>query len=413
MPGSGASRVFRLDLGTGAAEHAGMPTALPAPAPALWRDTKRYAWLLSGAFPGLAWLNLWQADRTGHAGWLWALPGVMYTLIPLLDWLLGEDRSNPPEAQVPALEADRWYLLVLLLFVPLQFGLLLHGAWLAVHGGLGVLGFVGLVLTVGGINGVAINTAHELGHKHAAWERWLSRVVLAPVAYGHFFVEHNRGHHRRVATPEDPASARLGESFWAFLPRTVQGSLQSAWHLERQRLAGRGHGAWHWRNECLQAWAMTVGLYAGLVAWLGWAVLAFLLVQAAYGAQLLEVVNYIEHYGLLRQKGADGRYERCAPEHSWNSNHRMSNLFLYHLQRHSDHHAHPARRYQALRHFEQAPQLPSGYAGLLLVAYVPPLWYRLMDRRVRAHYAGDLSRANVQPGARERLAGAWGAAEGR
>lgn len=389
-----------------------MPASLAAPTPTPWRDTKRYAWLLSGAFPGLAWFNVWQADRTGQAGWLWALPLVMYTLIPLLDWALGEDRSNPPESLVPALEADRWYLVVLLLFVPLQFGMTVHGAWLAVHGDLGMAGFIGLVLTVGGINGVAINTAHELGHKHAAWERWLSRLVLAPVAYGHFFVEHNRGHHRRVATPEDPASARLGESFWAFLPRTVIGSLRSAWHLERQRLAGRGHGPWHWRNECLQAWAMTVVLYAGLVAWLGWVALPFLLVQAAYGAQLLEVVNYIEHYGLLRQKGSDGRYERCAPEHSWNSNHRMSNLFLYHLQRHSDHHAHPARRYQALRHFEQAPQLPSGYAGLLLVAYVPPLWYRLMDPRVKAHYGGDLARANVQPGARARLAQAWGTTPG-
>ncbi len=386
-----------------------MPATLsaPVPTPMRWRDAKRYAWLLSGLFPGLAWLNVWQAGRSGDTFWLWLMPAVMYTLIPLLDTLLGEDRSNPPDAQVPALEADRWYLVVLLLFVPLQFGLTLHGAWLAVHGGLGVVGLAGLVLTVGGINGVAINTAHELGHKHAAWERWLSRLVLAPVAYGHFFVEHNRGHHRRVATPEDPASARLGESFWAFLPRTMLGGLRSAWQLERERLAGRGHGPWHWRNQCLQAWAMTFVLYAGLLAWLGWWVLPFLFVQAAYGAQLLEVVNYIEHYGLLRQRGADGRYERCAPEHSWNSNHRMSNLFLYHLQRHSDHHAHPARRYQALRHFEQAPQLPSGYAGLLLVAYVPPLWFRLMDRRVLAHYGGELKRANVQPGARGRLERRW------
>ncbi len=384
-----------------------MPATLSAPAPLHWRDTKRYAWLLSGLFPGLAWLNVWQADRSGDAFWLWLLPGVMYTLIPLLDTVLGEDRSNPPEAQVAALEADRWYLAVLLLFVPLQFGLTLHGAWLAMHGGLGVVGLVGLVLTVGGINGVAINTAHELGHKHAAWERWMSRLVLAPVAYGHFFVEHNRGHHRRVATPEDPASARLGESFWAFLPRTVLGSLRSAWNLERERLAGRGHGTWHWRNQCLQAWAMTGGLYSGLIVWLGWAVLPFLLVQAAYGIQLLEVVNYIEHYGLLRRRGPDGRYERCAPEHSWNSNHRMSNLFLYHLQRHSDHHAHPARRYQALRHFEQAPQLPSGYAGLLLVAYVPPLWFRLMDRRVMGHYGGQLQSANVQPGAHQKYENSW------
>ena len=337
---------------------------------------------------------------------LWLLPAVIYTVIPLLDWWLAEDRANPPDEAVPALEADRWYLAVLLLFIPLQFGLTLHGAWIAARepaGPLGVLGFIGLVLTVGGMNGVAINTAHELGHKHPRWERWLARLVLAPVAYGHFYVEHNRGHHRRVATFGDPASARLGEGYWAFLPRTLIGSLRSAWALEADRLANRGLPAWHWRNECLQAWAMTVALYGGLVAWLGWVVLPFLLVQSLYGASLLEVVNYIEHYGLLRAIGPNGQPVRCAPEHSWNSNHRVSNLFLYHLQRHSDHHAHPARRYQALRHFDSAPQLPSGYAGLLLVAYCPPLWFRLMDHRVLAHYGGDLSSANVQPSRRAAL----------
>jgi alkane 1-monooxygenase len=375
--------------------------------PARWRDSKRYGWLLSASFPGLAWLHVGLYLRTGQVGYLWLLMLITYTVIPLLDAWLGEDRANPPEAAVPALEADRWYRLVLLLFVPLQFGLTLHGAWIVAHqpvGPLGVLGYAGLVLTVGGINGIAINTAHELGHKHPAWERWLSRIVLAPVAYGHFYVEHNRGHHRRVATFEDPASARLGESYWAFLPRTLVGSLRSAWALEAGRLHHRGHPAWHWRNECLQAWAMTVLLYGALVAWLGWVVLPFLLLQAFYGAALLEVVNYIEHYGLLRPNGPDGKPVRCAPEHSWNSNHRVSNLFLYHLQRHSDHHAHPARRYQALRHFDAAPQLPTGYAGLLLLAYFPPLWFAVMDRRVLAHYGGELARANVQPSRRDELA---------
>lgn len=379
---------------------------LQPPAISPWRDGRRHGWLLSGLLPGLAWLNLWQYQSSGQVMFLWLLAAFVYTVIPLLDWWLAEDRANPPDEAVPALEADRWYLVVLLLFVPLQFGLTLHGAWIIAHepaGPLGALGFMGLVLTVGGINGVAINTAHELGHKHARWERWLSRLVLAPVAYGHFYIEHNRGHHRRVATFEDPASARLGESYWAFLPRTMVGGLRSAWALEADRLANRGRPPWHWRNECLQAWAMTLVLYGGLIAWLGWVVLPFLLLQALYGASLLEVVNYIEHYGLMRAPGADGRPVRCAPEHSWNSNHRVSNLFLYHLQRHSDHHAHPARRYQALRHFDSAPQLPSGYAGLLLVAYCPPLWSRLMDGRVLAHYGGDLSRANVQPSRRAAL----------
>jgi len=380
-----------------------MPSSTPLPTRP-WHDNKRWWWLLSAAFPGLVWTHLLRYQDSGNVLWLWLMSGVMYIVVPLLDVWLGTDASNPPESAVAELEQQRWYRLVLVAFVPLQFGLTIHGAWIAAvqpQGPLGLLGWVGLILTVGGINGVAINTAHELGHKRPAWERWLARITLAPVAYGHFYVEHNRGHHRRVATPQDPASARLGESYWAFLPRTMLGSLRSAWHLEVDRLSHRGMGGWHWRNECLQAWSMTLIFYGALCIWLGIGVLPFLLIQALYGASLLEVVNYIEHYGLLRPLGPDGKAVRCAPEHSWNSSHRVSNLFLYHLQRHSDHHAHPARRYQALRHFDTSPQLPSGYAALLLLAYLPPLWFRVMDRRVLAHYGGDAERANLQPGREE------------
>jgi alkane 1-monooxygenase len=391
--------LFRLAAAPLLRDDAGMSTASTAPLPR-WRDRKRYGWLLSALFPGFVLLNLQRFAEGGSVLWLYLAPLFMYTVIPLLDHLLGEDTSNPPEDAVPALEADAWYRLLVVLFVPLQFALFAFGAWLAVqHAGQPWV-WLGLILSVGGINGVAINTAHELGHKHAAWERWLARLTLAPVAYGHFFVEHNRGHHRRVATFEDPASSRLGESFWAFWPRTVGGSLRSAWLLERSRLHGHGLAAWHWRNQNLQAWAMTVLLWGALLAWLGPWALPFLLLQALYGFTLLEVVNYVEHYGLKRGVDAQGRVERCLPEHSWNSNHVVSNLFLYQLQRHSDHHAHPARRYQALRHFAQAPQLPGGYAALVLVAYVPALWFRLMDHRVLAHYGGQLQRANVQPGSR-------------
>lgn len=374
-----------------------MQATLPTPA---WRDRKRYAWLLSALFPALVGLNLLRFEASGALLWLYLSPLIMYGLIPLLDRLFGEDASNPPPEAVPALESDPWYRLLVVLFVPFQLLLFVFGAQLAVAHAGDAWVWLGLLLSVGGINGVAINTAHELGHKHAGWERWLAKVALAPVAYGHFFVEHNRGHHRRVATFEDPASSRLGESFWRFLPRTVLGSLQSAWALERARLAGHGLGVWHWRNENLQAWALTALLWGALLAWLGLALLPFLLLQALYGFSLLEVVNYVEHYGLKRAVQADGKVERCRPEHSWNSNHVVSNLFLYQLQRHSDHHAHPARRYQALRHFAEAPQLPSGYAAMILVAYLPPLWFRLMDPRVLAHYGGDLSRANLQPGSR-------------
>jgi alkane 1-monooxygenase len=191
----------------------------------------------------------------------------------------------------------------------------------------------------------------------------------------------------------------------------VIGSLVSAWELEKTRLEKAGHSVWNWRNDNLQAWAMTAVLFGVLTAMFGWIVLPFLILQAAYGASLLEVVNYIEHYGLLRQKDAKtGRYVRCSPEHSWNSNHVVTNLFLYQLQRHSDHHANPMRRYQALRHFEESPQLPSGYASMLLLAYIPPLWRAVMDKRVLAHYGGDVTKANIQPSQRKKLLTRYAAA---
>ncbi len=362
-----------------------------------WRDAKRPWWLLSAAVPWLCLAHLLQYAAGASTLVLWILPVWIHLAMPCLDWLLGEDRDNPPASALAALEADRWYRVLVAAYVPGQWAVTLAGAWLAASHDLTPAGWLGLVLTVGGVNGIGINAAHELGHKRVAWEQWLSRLALVPVAYGHFFVEHNRGHHARVATPADPASARLGESFYAFLPRTLWGSLKSAWQLEATRLRHRGQAVLSLANENLRAWLATALLFGTLGAGFGGHALLFLVAQALYGITLLEVVNYLEHYGLLRPPGPDGRPVRCTPEHSWNSNHRVSNLFLFHLQRHSDHHAHPARRYQALRHFEQSPQLPSGYAGMLLLAYVPPLWRRVMDRRVLAHYQGDLRRANTSP----------------
>jgi alkane 1-monooxygenase len=271
-----------------------------------------------------------------------------------------------------------------------------------------MVGDLGLLATIAMVGGIAINTAHELGHKRKNAERWLSKVALAQTGYGHFFIEHNRGHHVRVATPEDPASSRMGETFWAFFPRTVAGSLRSAVELEKVRLGRLDKGWWTIQNDVLNAWLMTVVLFGALTAVFGVGVLPYLLVQAVIGFSLLEVVNYLEHYGLLRQKREDGRYERCAPEHSWNSNNVASNVFLYHLQRHSDHHANPVRRFQALRHFEEAPQLPSGYATMIVLAYFPPLWRRVMDHRVVEHYRGDLTKANLLPRKREKLLARYG-----
>ncbi|MGH6645607.1 alkane 1-monooxygenase [Aquabacterium sp.] len=374
-----------------------------ATAPSRWVDSKRYLWLLSPTVTlvaGAGLLGFWKFEQT----WLlWVGFAILYGAIPALDWLFGEDSSNPPNEALAELEADTYYSWVLYAFVPLQLAVLVFGGWLAVTHDLPWYHQVGLALSVGIINGIGINTAHELGHKKLKFDRWLARIALAPTFYGHFFVEHNRGHHKNVATPHDPASSRFGESFYAFLPRTIIGSFRSAWSLEAERLQRLGKGVWSLQNENLQSWAMSVVLFAAMVALLGWAVLPFLIIQAIYGFSLLEVVNYLEHYGLLRQKGQDGRFVRCEPEHSWNSNHVVSNLFLYQLQRHSDHHANPTRHYQSLRHFDHSPQLPSGYAGMIVLAYIPPLWYAVMNKRVLAHYKGDMSLVNLQPSRRAEL----------
>jgi alkane 1-monooxygenase len=374
--------------------------------PASWRDPKRHLWLLGLIVPTLPFIS-WALVEASGLGIFWFYgPVLVFGIFPLLDLAVGGDRRNPPESVIKQLEAERYYRWCTYVYLPIQYSGLVFACWQWSRGGLSGIESVGLALTVAMVSGIAINTAHELGHKRARMERWLSRVALAQSGYGHFFIEHNRGHHVRVATPEDPASSRLGESFYAFLPRTVIGSVRSAWELERVRLARLDSSPWTPRNDVLSAWAMSVALYAVLIAAFGVVVLPYLLIQAVLGFSLLEVVNYLEHYGLLRGKREDGRYERTRPEHSWNSNSVASNVLLYHLQRHSDHHANPIRRYQALRHVEEAPQLPTGYAGMILTAVAPPLWRRVMDKRVLAHYGGQASRANVHPrlsaGARRR-----------
>jgi alkane 1-monooxygenase len=219
----------------------------------------------------------------------------------------------------------------------------------------------------------------------------------------------------RVATPEDPASSRVGENFYQFWPRTVIGSLKSAWRLEKRRYARRNQHPFRIGNDVLNAWLMSAVLWAALVAWLGVGIAPYLVLQAVVGFSLLEVVNYMEHYGMLRQKvgvGERRRYERVDPSHSWNSNNIATNVLLYHLQRHSDHHANPTRRYQTLRDFEESPVLPTGYAGMIVLALVPPVWRREMDQRVVDHFRGDVTLANISPRRRETYLRRYAAAPG-
>ena len=377
-----------------------------------WRDGKRYLWLLGAVVPLFLFGGWGLVNLTGLGVFWWMGPIFVYIIIPLLDRFFGDDSSNPPEEIVAWLERDRYYRFVTYAFLPMQYIALFTGFWLMTrHGGLAVVDRLGIAVTLGSLNGIAINTAHEMGHKKEHLERWFARVALAPSGYGHFFIEHNRGHHVRVATPDDPASSRLGESFWAFWPRTVAGSLRNSWQLEGRRLRRMGKHTWSPRNDVLNAWAMTVVLWAALIVLFGVGIVPYLLLQAVFAFSLLEAVNYLEHYGLLREELANGRYERVTPRHSWNNNHIVTNLFLYQLQRHSDHHANPTRRYQALRHFEASPQLPSGYASMIVLCYFPPLWRHVMDRRVLAHYDGDITRANIHPRKRAAILAKYGMPE--
>jgi len=347
-----------------------------------------------------AWLG---ALITGLGVFWWVGPILAFGVIPVLDHLIGSDQVNAPESVLAWLEKDPFYRWATYLYLPNQYLSLIFACWLWAGGGWITMSFadkLGLMETVGLIGGLAINAAHELGHTREQSERRLSKIALAQTCYGHFFVEHNRGHHVRVATAEDPASARFGESVYAFIPRSVLGSLRSAWGLEATRLAATGKSRWTLRNDLFNAWLLSVVLFTVLSVWFRPVVLPWLIGQAIIGFCLLEVVNYIEHYGLRRQKLQSGRYERVRPTHSWNSSTVIANALLFHLQRHSDHHANPLRSYQVLRHVDTAPQLPSGYSAMLLLALIPPLWRRVMDARVIDFYRGDIRLVALKPGVR-------------
>jgi len=364
-----------------------------------YRDRKRAWWALSVVYPLLPLVGIAAHALTGYQIALGLPLVISYGLMPLLDFLIGEDTNNPPEAVVPQLEADRYYRWLTWATVPLHFIAFIACAWWAGTQGLSWWALLLLAYVAGTDAGLGLNTGHELGHKQTAIEQWLARLVLAVPAYGHFTVEHGRGHHRHVSTPEDHASARMGETIYRFALRETPGGIRRAWQLEGERLAQLGRSRWSLANTMLQSYAMTALLQLGLMAAFGWVMLPFLLVHNLVAWWQLTSANYVEHYGLLRERLPSGRYAAPQPHDSWNTNHLVSNLATFHLQRHSDHHAHPSRRYQSLRHFEHLPQLPSGYFGMFPLAYVPALWFRVMDPRLLAlpHVQGRLERVNIDP----------------
>jgi alkane 1-monooxygenase len=332
-----------------------------------------------------------------------------FLLVPLIDAVMGEDRHNPPEEVVAAMSKDNYYRFLLYVAIALLYIDFLTVAWFLGTHTIPVWAFIALTLGTGFASAGSLLIGHELGHKNNKADRTAAQVVNGLVGYGHFCIEHNRGHHVQVSTPEDFASSRMGESIYKFVRREIPGALRRGWAHERDRLAKAGvANPWTWRNEVLQSYALTLVVGATLIGLFGWIMVPFILMHHFYAWYGLTQANYVEHYGLLRQKLPNGRYELCEPRHSWNTNHIYSNLISFHLQRHSDHHANALRPYQALRDFSDIPRLPSGYPGCFGMAAIPWLWYKVMDPKVMAWAGGDIAKVNVDPDKRDALSAKYG-----
>ncbi|MCC6399530.1 MAG: alkane 1-monooxygenase [Flavobacteriales bacterium] len=314
--------------------------------------------------------------------WSFAAVVFLFGVLPVLELFLKPDPRNLDAAQEAVAREDRLYDLILYSLVPIQWGLLLFFLVQVSAAELSWVVKLGLTSAFGMACGVlGINAAHELGHRPTKHEQFMAKALLLTTLYMHFFIEHNRGHHKHVSTDEDPASSRRGESLYAFFVRTITGSWLSAWKLEQQRLRKKGLPVWSWHNEMLHFQVVQLFLVALIAAVFGLEVMGWFLGAALIGILLLETVNYIEHYGLRRRKVGDS-YERPLPIHSWNSDHPLGRLILLELTRHSDHHYLASRKYQVLRHFDESPQLPAGYPAMMALAFVPPLWFRVMDREI-------------------------------
>lgn len=311
---------------------------------------------------------------------------VIFFVAPVIEHMLrGVEalEANLDAAEEAAVRNAKTYDWVLWMTVPVQFGLLALYLYKVSFAALTPFEWVGMTLSMGTSCGIlGINAAHELGHRRKKSEQRMAKALLLTSLYCHFFIEHNRGHHARVATEADPASARYGEWLYTFIPRSMVGGWLSAWELEKERLEARNARVFSWQNEMLRLQVLQLAFCALVWAVFGITGLAGFILVALIGAFLLESVNYLEHYGLEREIQTDGKPERVLPIHSWNSNLPLGRYLLFELSRHSDHHAHARRKYQTLRNFEYAPQLPTGYPGMIVLAWMPPLWFAVMHRHM-------------------------------
>jgi alkane 1-monooxygenase len=330
--------------------------------------------------------------------WTFLAAAVVYLALPLLDLVGGLETENRDD--------EGWLFDVpLTLWLPLQIAGTAWVLWRVASGDPTWLELVGIVVSLGAVNGAGgINASHELMHRQGRLAKATAEVLLYGVCYPHFVVEHVLGHHRRVATPEDSAYSPMGQSLYPFVVSSAVRSLISAWKLEGVRTTKRGIQALSPRNRQFRYPVVQTLVCVGIWLAVGPLALGIFLAQSLVAIFLLETINYLEHYGLLRREIAPGRYERVRPEHSWNASQRVSNWMLFNLARHSDHHFLASRHYAALRHYDDVPQLPASYAAMILVAMVPPVWKRVMDPRVIAWNSKGASNEGVRPAKTDRPA---------
>jgi len=318
-------------------------------------------------------------------GWLvWTPLVYAWVIIPLLELCIKPDPTNLSEAEEEIAKHNKVYDYLLYLVVPLQYVALCLFLYSVTYVAQPAVDIAGKTAVMGLLCGTfGINVGHELGHRINRFEQFLAKALLLTSLYMHFYIEHNRGHHRRVATPEDPSSARYGEWLYAFWIRSIVFSYLSAWEIAAREQKKKGKPVFSLQNEMILFQFIQLLLIVAIVFFFGWMTALLFVAAAVQGILLLETVNYIEHYGLQRKELVAGKYERAMPEHSWNSNHVIGRVMLFELSRHSDHHYLASRKYQVLRHHDNSPQMPTGYPGMMILSFFPPAWFKVMNTRIK------------------------------
>ena len=303
-----------------------------------------------------------------------------YAFIPFLEIVIPNSEENLSKAEEEIAKEDPIYDWMLYSIVPAQVFVMCYFIYSLTDPSLTGFETVGRIASYGISCGVmAINVGHELGHRKSWAEKFMSKTLLTTTLYTHFIIEHNYGHHKNVSTDDDPASAKKGEWLYPFMIKSVVGSYKSAWKIETKRLKRANLPFFSVYNEMIRFTLLIVGMLLAIFSIVGAKITLFYIIGASLGFLFLETINYIEHYGLRRKKKAGKKfYEKVQPHHSWNSNHPVGRILLFELTRHSDHHANASRKYQVLRHFDEAPQMPYGYPGMMLLAYFPPLYFKVI-----------------------------------